>query len=63
MNPSVKTWVKWMRVVLLVTRILEFVAACGLLVMMILINKVEDVSGWIMRIVVSAVNHLQCVGC
>lgn len=58
MNPSVKKWVKWMRIVLLATRVLEFIAACGLLTMMIILNKVDDVSGWIMRIVVSAFNHV-----
>lgn len=53
MNPSVKKWIKWMRIAQLVLRSLEVIAACGLLVMMILISGVDVTTGWIMRIVVS----------
>lgn len=53
MNSSVKKWVKWMRIIQLVLRCLEILGACGQLVMMILIRKVDITSGWIMRIVVS----------
>lgn len=56
MNPSVKKWIKWMRIIQLVLRCLEILAACGLLVMMILIRNVDNITGWIMRIVVSVVN-------
>ncbi|KAE8444484.1 hypothetical protein EG329_000468 [Mollisiaceae sp. DMI_Dod_QoI] len=51
MSPSVKKWVKWMRIFQLVMRSLEVVIACGLLVMMILITGVNVTIGWIMRIV------------
>jgi hypothetical protein len=53
MSPSVKKWIKWMRIVQLVLRCFEIIAACGLLVMMILIRNVDEITGWIMRIVVS----------
>jgi hypothetical protein len=54
MDPSVKKWIKWMRIIQLVLRCGEILAAAGLLVMMILIRGVEEATGWIMRIVVSA---------
>ena len=53
MNPSVKKWVKWMRIIQLVLRCLEILCAIGILVMMILIKGVDAATGWIMRIVVS----------
>ncbi len=53
MNPSVKKWVKWMRIVQLVLRCFEILCAMGLLVLMILIKGVDVTAGWIMRIVVS----------
>ncbi|KAF4636380.1 hypothetical protein G7Y89_g1688 [Cudoniella acicularis] len=51
MNPSVKKWIKWMRIFQLFLRCLEVLAAGGLLAMMIIIRGVDDVTGWIMRIV------------
>lgn len=53
MNPSVKKWVKWMRIIQFVLRSLELIAGCGLLVLMILISGVDVTTGWIMRVVVS----------
>ncbi|PBP22330.1 hypothetical protein BUE80_DR006876 [Diplocarpon rosae] len=50
MKPSVKKWVKWMRIIQLVLRCLELIAALGLLVLMILIKGVDVSTGWIMRI-------------
>ena len=52
MNPSVKKWIKWMRIVQLILRCLEMLCAIGLLVLMILIKGVDVAAGWIMRIVV-----------
>jgi hypothetical protein len=52
MNPSIKKWIKWMRIVQLVLRCLEMLCAMGLLVLMILIKGVDVAAGWIMRIVV-----------
>ncbi|RDW92026.1 hypothetical protein BP5796_01420 [Coleophoma crateriformis] len=51
MNPSVKTWVKWLRIIQLILRCLEILGACGQLVMMILIRKIDVTTGWILRIV------------
>lgn len=51
MSPSVKTWIKWMRIIQLVFRCLEILCSVGLLVMMILIRGVDSATGWIMRIV------------
>lgn len=51
MNPSVKAWIKWMRIIQLVFRCLEILCSVGLLVMMILIRGVDSATGWIMRIV------------
>jgi len=53
MDPSVKKWIKWMRIVQLVLRCLELLCSVGLLVMMILIRKVDASTGWILRVVVS----------
>lgn len=56
MNPSVKKWIKWMRLIQLVLRCFELLAALGLLVVMIMIKGLEESTGWIMRIVVSRKN-------
>lgn len=53
MKPSVKKWVKWMRIIQFVLRCLELLAALGLLVLMILIKGVDPTTGWVMRIAVS----------
>lgn len=53
MNPSAKKWIKWMRIIQLVLRCFELIAALGLLVLMILIKGVDASTGWVMRIVVS----------
>ncbi|CZR62234.1 uncharacterized protein PAC_12131 [Phialocephala subalpina] len=50
MDPSVKKWIKWMRIIQLVLRCLEILGAVGILVMMILISGVSTATGWIMRI-------------
>lgn len=58
MNPSVKKWVKWMRIIQFILRALELIAGCGLLVLMILISGVDVTTGWIMRVVVSYMDRL-----
>lgn len=50
---STKTWIRWMRGVQLGLRVLELVAAVGLLVLMVLISNVEPLTGWVVRITVS----------
>ena len=42
-----------MRILQLLFRVLQLIAALGILVLMILIKKVDSVTGWIMRITVS----------
>ncbi|TVY39760.1 hypothetical protein LSUB1_G003359, partial [Lachnellula subtilissima] len=51
MNPSVKKWVKWMRIFQLVLRCFEILCAIGLLVFLILLRGMDSAAGWIMRIV------------
>jgi hypothetical protein len=53
MSPTVKKWVKWMRIVQLVLRCFELLCAGGLLAMLIPIKGIDISTGWIMRIVVS----------
>ena len=53
MSPTVKKWVKWMRIVQLVLRCFELLCAGGLLAMLIPIKGIDVSTGWIMRIVVS----------
>lgn len=61
MNPSVKKWIHWMRMIQLVLRCLEIPAAVGILVMAILITGVNTATGWIMRITVSLYSLPQCL--
>ncbi|TVY46906.1 hypothetical protein LOCC1_G003386 [Lachnellula occidentalis] len=51
MNPSVKKWVKWMRIFQLVLRCFEILCAIGLLVFLILLRGMDAAAGWIIRIV------------
>ncbi len=48
-----RAWIKSMRKVQLGLRVLELIAAVGLLIMMILITNVEPLCGWVLRITVS----------
>lgn len=49
---STKWWIRWMRKVQLGLRVLELIAAVGLLVLMILISNVEALTGWVLRVTV-----------
>jgi hypothetical protein len=53
MTGRTKWWIKALRKVQLALRVLEFVGAAGVLVMFILMNHVQDVTAWVMRITVS----------
>jgi len=53
MSPRSKSFIKWLRHGQSVLRVLQLVAALGLLTLMILIDKVPTIEGWIMRITVS----------
>jgi hypothetical protein len=54
MSDRSKSWIKGMRVVLLVLRVLGIVGGLGLLVMMIVITEVDGLTSWVLRITVSA---------
>lgn len=57
MSPRIKSWIKWLRHFQLLLRVLELVGAVGILVLVILITKIEAVTGWIMKITVSLQLH------
>ncbi|KAI0387597.1 hypothetical protein F5Y04DRAFT_267700 [Hypomontagnella monticulosa] len=60
MSSTSKWWIKCMRYVQLFFRILEMVAAGGLLTLMILITNVDPLTSWVMRITPGVV-ALSCV--
>ncbi|KAK0645544.1 hypothetical protein B0T16DRAFT_373559 [Cercophora newfieldiana] len=53
MGQKTKAWIKGTRVVQLVLRILEILANIGLLILMIIINNVEPLTGWVLRITIA----------
>jgi len=57
MGRRTKSWIKYMRVVQLVCRALELVGAVGLLILTILLNNIEPLAGWVLRITVR--RHIQ----
>ena len=48
-----KAWIKAMRVVQLLLRLLQLVASAGILVLAILITKIPGSTSWVLRITVS----------
>lgn len=52
MSPRSKFFIKWLRYGQSALRVLQLVAALGLLALMILIEKVPTLEGWILRITV-----------
>ncbi|KAF5025176.1 hypothetical protein F66182_2752 [Fusarium sp. NRRL 66182] len=50
MSPRSKSFIKWLRRLQSALRVLQLVAALGLLTLMILITKVPALEGWVMRI-------------
>ncbi len=57
MSRTTKSWIKGTRVFQLGLRVLEVIGAVGLLVLMILINNVEELTGWVLRITVRLTSH------
>ncbi|KAK1755981.1 hypothetical protein QBC47DRAFT_201251 [Echria macrotheca] len=57
---STKSWIKGMRKLQFCLRLLELVAAVGMLVLMVLISNVEPLTGWVLRITL-AVAILHCM--
>jgi hypothetical protein len=53
MSGRTKWWIKATRVIQMGLRVLELIAAVGVLVLFILMNKIEDLTAWVMRITVS----------
>ncbi|KAF4982920.1 hypothetical protein FZEAL_1548 [Fusarium zealandicum] len=60
MSPLTKSFIKWLRWVQIGLRLLQLVAAAGLLTLMILITKVDALEGWVMRIT-PGIAILHCV--
>lgn len=53
-GPQIKWWIKWTRIVQLGLRVLELIAAAGILFLFIIISDVDALTAWVMRIVVGA---------
>lgn len=53
MSPRSKSFIKWLRHLQSALRVLQLVGALGLLALMVLIDKVPTLEGWVMRITVS----------
>ena len=52
MGPRSKQWIITMRKVQLAFRLLQFLGAAGLLVIMIMLNNIKEVPGLVIRIAV-----------
>ncbi|KXH56516.1 hypothetical protein CSAL01_03341 [Colletotrichum salicis] len=50
LGPRTKSWIKAMRIVQLCLRVLELIGAAGLLALLILLDNIETLAGWVMRI-------------
>ncbi|TDZ22483.1 hypothetical protein Cob_v004671 [Colletotrichum orbiculare MAFF 240422] len=50
LSPKTKGWIKVVRIVQLCLRILQFVTAAGILALLVLLNYMEALVGWVMRI-------------
>ncbi|KAJ0115394.1 hypothetical protein J7T55_012673 [Diaporthe amygdali] len=59
-GPATKWWIKWMRILQLAFRVLEMIAAAGILFFMIVITEVSPLTAWVMRITAGAV-LIHCV--
>ena len=52
MSPRTKSWVKGLRRFQLALRVLQLIAAAGLLTLWILFDKLDTITGWVMRVTV-----------
>ncbi|KAF4907419.1 hypothetical protein CGCVW01_v012519 [Colletotrichum viniferum] len=50
LSPRTKSWIKSIRIVQLTLRVLQLIGAAGLLALLILLNNIEALAGWVMRI-------------
>lgn len=53
MSARTKQWIVWIRWALLGFRVLQLVAALGVLALLILITNVHSQTSWLLRILVS----------
>ncbi|ROW08026.1 hypothetical protein VPNG_06029 [Cytospora leucostoma] len=54
-GPQIKWWIKWTRVVQLGLRVLELIAAAGILFLFVIISNVDALTAWVMRVVAGVV--------
>lgn len=59
LGPRTKWWIKWLRAAQIGFRILELVAAAGILFLFIIIDNVNSLTAWVERITVSLVPPLR----
>lgn len=57
MSPLTKSFIKWLRRLQCALRVLQLIAAAGILTLMILITKTDALQGWVLRITVSSETH------
>lgn len=62
LGPRTKSWIKAMRIVQLCLRVLELIGAAGLLALLILLDNIETLAGWVMRITVCPLPRLPAPG-
>ncbi|KAH8172656.1 hypothetical protein LIA77_06911 [Sarocladium implicatum] len=55
MSPRTKSWVKGLRRFQLALRVLQLIAAAGLLTLWILFDKLDNITGWVMRVTCAVV--------
>ncbi|KAM0438882.1 hypothetical protein ACHAPT_001643 [Fusarium lateritium] len=60
MSPLTKSFIKWLRRLQVALRVLQLIAAAGLLTLMILITKTDALQGWVLRITPGVV-MIHCV--
>ncbi|UPL01894.1 hypothetical protein LCI18_012828 [Fusarium solani-melongenae] len=60
MSPLTKSFIKWLRRLQCALRVLQLIAAAGILTLMILITKTDALQGWVLRITPGVV-MIHCV--
>lgn len=57
LGPRTKWWIKWLRIAQICWRVLQLVAAAGILFLMIIIDNVNPLTAWVLRITVCPTIH------
>lgn len=52
LGPRTKGWIKWLRIAQICFRVLQLIAAAGILFLFIIIDNVNLLTAWVMRITV-----------